>query len=137
MIVGVDAHEGNIKERLAWVKKRPDSGRFRFIHGEIQTLKFNEKFDVILLSHVIEHLKLNNVENVLNYLWSICEKQMIVETPNEFEDGRSAVVQYANPYQKHQSLIDGVFMNNHGFTPKFTYYQDSGFSNTVYIKERI
>lgn len=136
LIIGVDAHKESIDQRIAWAAARQDSARFHFIHGEIQNIKFDRTFDVILLSHVIEHLTLEDAQSTMNYLWSICNRQMIVETPNEFEDGRYAVAEYNNPYQRHRSLVDDAFMKRHGFTKVFSYFQESGFSNSVYKKER-
>jgi 2-polyprenyl-3-methyl-5-hydroxy-6-metoxy-1,4-benzoquinol methylase len=136
LIVGVDAYKPSVDERKTWASARADSSRFEFLHGEIQKMKFDRNFDVILLSHVIEHVMLKEADELLNYLWSICSKQMIVETPNEFEDGKYAVAQYRNPHQTHRCLVDEAFMANHGFTKIFTYFQESGFSNSVYIKGR-
>lgn len=136
LIIGVDAHKRNIDERSAWASSRQDSASFKFMHGRIQDIKFDRTFDVILLSHVIEHVTLEEAENILNYLWSICNKQMVVETPNEFEDGRSAVAEYKNPYQEHRCLVDHAFMARHGFTKIFAYFQESGFSNSVYKRDK-
>lgn len=136
LIVGIDAHKPSIQERIAWAKSRSDSERFKFIHSKAQDIKFDQQFEVILLSHVIEHLTLIGAHTLLDYLWTICSKQMVVETPNEFEDGRNAIAQYDNPHQEHKSLIDEAFMVSHGFKTIYTYSQDSGFSNSIYLKER-
>lgn len=136
LVVGVDAYEESINERKRWAAQRQDAKRFMFIHGEIQKMRFDRRFDVILLSHVMEHLSLAEAESVLGYLWSICDRQMILETPNEFEDGRNAVAEFGNPYQKHACLVDQSFMTRHEFVKLLTYFQESGFSNSVYTRTR-
>ena len=132
-IVGVDAHEQSILDRQT---DRQTDRRTSFICGEIQNLIFDRRFDVVLLSHVIEHLTFKDADRVIDYLWSICDKQMIVDTPNEFEDGTPYVKESGNTYQHHHCLIDAAFMKRKGFKRVFKYFQPSGYSCSIYTKEK-
>ncbi|MDH4359059.1 MAG: class I SAM-dependent methyltransferase [Candidatus Berkelbacteria bacterium] len=136
LIVGVDAHKRNIDERKIWAASRRDNSRYRFINTKAQDLRLDQTFDVIFLSHVLEHLTLNESKKLIDYLWKSCSEQMIIETPDQFESGRNAVNEYKNPYQKHKCLIDQKLMSGKGFKKIFTYFQESGYSNSVYKRDR-
>jgi len=137
-VLGVDACEQSIKERLEWKENQTNKERFEFICAEIQKIKFDRTFDVVFLSHVIEHLSFEDADKTIDYLLSLTNYQMIIETPNEFEDGEVYVRESQNGFQRHLSLIDGKYLKTKGFKAIHTYFQPSGYSNTIYmIKKEI
>lgn len=135
-ILGVDACEQAIKERLAWKEKQPKKDRYNFVCSEIQKMKFDRTFDVVFLAHVIEHLSFEDADRTIDYLLSIANHQMIIETPNEYEDGEAYVKESHNNYQRHLSLIDAKYLRSKGFKVVHTYFQPSGYSNTIYMIEK-
>jgi hypothetical protein len=103
-----------------------------FLIGELKRWFFG----LMGISRVIEHLSFEDAEKTIDYLWSLCDGQMIVETPNEYEDGEAYVAESQNNYQRHLSLIDKKFMKSKGFNRIFIYFQPSGFSNSIYLREK-
>lgn len=75
-IVGVDLFEKYIKE--AKQAKLHDE----YVVSDIRKMKFKAKsFDVVLASHVIEHLKPSDAAKFIKDLERIAKKQVIIATP--------------------------------------------------------
>ncbi len=74
--VGVDLFEKSIK------KAKKDKLHDRYLICDVRKMRFPRKsFDVVLASHVIEHLPKKDTRNFIKSLEKIAKKQVIIATP--------------------------------------------------------
>lgn len=138
-VIGIDAFQRNVDERNNLYKNNNNYGKsceYSFVCSDCLDFDYeSEKPDVISLFHVIEHLDEGSAKKLLLKLRDVSTvKLIIVETPNEFEDGSGQAKLEGNEYQRHKSLIDESFMLKLGFTKYYGYQQHlSHFHNSVYI----
>ena len=110
----------NIKHSVGVETWKPylDLSKNKKIHNvymdkKLQELDFKDKsFDVVLLIDVLEHLSKKDALDILEKASKWAKKKIIVTTPNGF------LVQPSldgNPYQKHLSGWDVIFMKKLGF----------------------
>lgn len=138
-VVGIDAFQKNVDERNNLYANNEDyknNGEFSFVCCDALDFDYEaEKPDVITLFHVIEHLDVESAKKLLLKLRDVSTvKLIIVETPDEFEDGSGQAKIENNEYQRHKSLIDEGFMLKLGFTKYYGYTQHmSHFHNSIYI----
>jgi len=71
-----------------------------YILGDFRSAKLDGKFDVVVLSHVIEHFTRDEGEKVLRRAESLAQRLVYVETPNGFLE-QLATAQ--NPFEQHLS----------------------------------
>ncbi|MBU2633766.1 MAG: class I SAM-dependent methyltransferase, partial [Nanoarchaeota archaeon] len=78
--VGVDLSKNSIKELQ---NKSKNSNKFKFIVGDVEKIKLNEKFDIILSLEVLEHLL--NPEKHIEIIKKHLKKDgiLILSTPNK------------------------------------------------------
>lgn len=135
-VIGIDAFEKNITDRKA---KYVGDSRYKFFSSDALDYDFSaEKPDLVTLFHVAEHLSLEDLSKLIKKIQSVDSVKMILlETPNEFEDGSGVANLEGNKYQNHKSLINLAFLSKFGFDRLFSYQQyNSTFNNTIYIFER-
>tara|TARA_R110000803_G_C11984313_1_gene321132 strand:+ start:2235 stop:2777 length:543 start_codon:yes stop_codon:yes gene_type:complete len=128
----IDIHQPNILERK---QKYIDDSRYTFINEDAFKYKFNKKYDTITIIHVIEHFEEKKAIKLLNKLKKICTGKILLETPDQFEDGAQVVAEEENIHQEHLFLADEKFMNENGFTRIFSYQQNHLYSNSFYSWE--
>jgi SAM-dependent methyltransferase len=71
-----------------------------YLTGDFMQVEFKEKFDIVVLSHVIEHFDRDAGVDVLRRIESIARHLVYVETPYGFLEQRDV---RGNPYQRHRS----------------------------------
>lgn len=132
-ITGIDINQPSVDERRAWYQS---DDRYEFICKDIRDMDLPGEYDLVTMFHIIEHLTEKQAAQVLQYLKTIARKQVLVESPDQFEDGLAVVQAENNPYQEHKCLITQSFMEQLGFIKIGSYVQSSGFTNSVYLYER-
>ncbi len=87
----------------------------RLIRMDVRKINFRKKFDIVLASHVIEHLTKKEGKKIIKKLEKITKKRFIVALPigyfphDEYD---------RNPYQVHKSFWAIEEMKKMGFTCK-------------------
>jgi len=128
-ILVVDTHEPNIQERADFYK---EDSRYTFMHADAMKVNLDSTYDLITLIHVIEHLDADNAVVLLRKLNAACTGIVLVETPDQFEDGERTAAEEHNPHQRHRFLADEEFMSSNGYRKVFSYRQNQWFTNSVY-----
>lgn len=118
--------QGVYLERTEW----------EFLCIDIRDYKPVEDFDLITMFHVVEHLTLPDLTNVLDRLTSACRNQFVIETPEQFDSNKWSVKERNNPYELHRSLVTADFLSSWGFRPLFRYWMNKWFSNAVYVRNK-
>ncbi|HVN31492.1 MAG TPA: class I SAM-dependent methyltransferase [Thermoanaerobaculaceae bacterium] len=91
---GIDIYSENI------ASARARSTHDEYLLGDFRTAAFPGRFDVVVLSHVIEHFTRDEGEEVLRQAESLATRLVYVETPNGFlEQLRTD----RNPFERHLS----------------------------------
>lgn len=116
------------------VKKRPALPNVTIFSEDLRTFDIPE-CSLVTGLHVIEHLEETFAKKLLKRLKRITSK-VIIETPDQFEDGLSEVRRSNNPYQKHHFLADADFMSRLSFKRVAWYRQNSLFTNGIYLWQR-
>jgi len=132
-ITGIDTYQPSVDERRA---RYQFNDRYEFICKDIRDMDLSNEYDLVTMFHVIEHFTEKEVTEVLQYVKKIARKQVLVETPDQFEDGLAVVQAENNPYQEHKCLITQSFMAKYGFIKIGSYIQTSGFTNSIYLYEK-
>ena len=71
-----------------------------YVLGDFMVIDMKQRFDVVVLSHVIEHFDRDTGSRVLQRLEQLSEHLIYVETPNGFLEQTDYD---GNPYQRHLS----------------------------------
>lgn len=130
----IDANGPNIEERK---RKYDKDERYVFCCRDVLEYNFTECYDLITLMHVIEHFEENKAIELLNRVKDKCNGLILVETPDQFENGLAVVATEQNPFQEHHFLASEAFMKDNGFNRLFTYRQNRLFTNSFYIWESL
>jgi len=130
----MDAFEDNINARKENKNKYPES-KYNFIHSAIEDFNFdnNQNIDFISLIHVIEHIPLEKIPLVILKLIALKPKVIVIETPDQFEDGCSVVKEQDNIWQAHHCLVNEEVLGPIGFEKVLTYQQNELYSNSIYL----
>lgn len=128
-VVAVNAH----RPTLEALQNEFQRDGWDFLCMDITEYNPTESFDVITALHVVEHLKLDDLAILLDKL-VLVGSLTIIETPEQFDDNKLAVVDRDNPWELHRSLVTAEFLSDWGFVPVFRYWQNEKFSNAVYTR---
>lgn len=127
-VIGIDIYEDNAKERNEFYKH---SNCIKFVCCDATKYQFAEA-DLVTMFHSAEHMNEKAFKELIERLKKTT-RQIIVETPDEYEDGNAVVVEENNPHQRHAFLVTKEIMISLGFEHLFTYAQNHLFNNSVYI----
>lgn len=130
-ILCIDACEKNIRQRAVKYENKP---HIKHLCANVVGIDFKIEPDLITAFHVVEHLSLTELSELLRKLTSITKQQILIETPDQFEDGIGTAMHEGNEFQKHKSLVDEKYLMNYGFKKVYQYTQQSStFSNSGYL----
>ncbi|MHB8173614.1 MAG: class I SAM-dependent methyltransferase [Nitrospirota bacterium] len=91
---GLDANYQNITE------SRENDVHDNYIHGDLKSLTINDRFDVVIMSHVIEHFTREEGHEVIRNIERIAKHLIYIETPNGFFEIKA---DENNHYDRHLS----------------------------------
>jgi SAM-dependent methyltransferase len=106
-ITGVDIHRPYLKaaKKLGVYQK--------LINKDVRKFTTRKKYDIVIASHVLEHMTKKQGSSFIKKLESVAKKRVIIaapigELPQDEYDG--------NPYQKHKAVWTIKEMKNHGYS---------------------
>lgn len=123
-IIAIEAHKPAIESR-------PEYPNVFYLNEDFSVYLYNEPVDLVTAIHVLEHINLEDVNKVLSHYKKLA-KHIVIETPNEFEDGSQEVKNSKNPYQEHKCLITEDFMKQLNFKLILSYDKNHIYSNSIY-----
>ncbi len=90
----------------------------------------NEKYDLVMLNHVFEHL--TNLEKYVHRLYDITKKYLFIEVPGHVKKLQS--IQNAHNYYFSLNTLNHFFLNNKFKLIKIDYARDNEFILALYKK---
>ena len=90
----------------------------------------NEKYDLVMLNHVFEHL--TNLEKYVHRLYDITKKYLFIEVPGHVKKLQS--IQNAHNYYFSLNTLNHFFLNNKFKLIKIDYARDNEFILALYEK---
>jgi 2-polyprenyl-3-methyl-5-hydroxy-6-metoxy-1,4-benzoquinol methylase len=124
-----------------------DSGIKNYIKGDAQNFNFEDKFDVIVIGEVVEHLW--NIEGMFNSAYNSLKDngRLIITTPNAyaFIFLKSAILGKVVPNDPYHTLLFDIttltnMVNNFAadlFNGKIFYYEEKGAASFTYKLQKI
>ncbi len=97
--------------------------------GFIEDIK-NEKYDLVILSHVFEHL--TNLKSTMKQISDITNKYLFIEVPGHFKKMQS--IQNAHNYYFSINTLNFFVLNSHFKLIKIDYAKDNEFIFALYEK---
>lgn len=119
-------------KRVVGIDKNLVKGDFEFVKGDIENFKINDKFDLIIMSHVLEHSKspIGLLERCKDHLAE--HGKIYIEVPNRHGFRNEAKV-YFPEHGKHFWLFDReslkYLLERVGFAVRFHYTGFVGISS--------
>ncbi len=115
-VTGIDGFSENIE----WRKKIGPKGDYKLM--DVRDIgKLNQKFDIVIAHHIIEHLQKDESMKLLETLEKMCTQLLIIGTPIGFVNTEYNVELHQNPLELHRC----------GWLPKE--FEDRGYE-TIKIK---
>jgi hypothetical protein len=111
--------------------ERHPMDRVNLMVADMRQCRFNG-IDLVTMIHSIEHLTEDEAHTILAQMQQTV-KRIVVETPDQFEDGSGAIEHSRNPYNKHLSHITSEFMEEFGFTRTATSHVGPNITNGIYV----
>lgn len=105
------------------------------IHGDVRTIKLENKYDIIFWWHGPEHIYEQDLPSVVNKLESYCNNLIIMGCPwGRYEQSSNPYGSYYNPYEIHVSHLNYPIFESMGYTVECLGRKNVQGSNITSIK---